>query len=258
MALPIERWAKQAVLLEREGNFEPVASKAVLADVNDLKAMHQETWKYREREIRASGHPVAMAEGSYAAMMAYPSPAVITTTSISGTVNLWPQATYTPLPPNLSLAPQAYRIIIPAKLTTSTAPGNIGFDVRMGSTGAWTTGGTAIGTTGATLGASTNVALTASITAAFYMIIGDITIRTVGLPGANSTAVGMFHYFSTQATSGGLAGPAVTGAGHNLMFGGTTGSFDSTVASAGIAFGAVHTVATITHNVDQIHGCDWN
>lgn len=259
MALPIERWARQAVDLEYAGRPDKlVADKRVLADVLDLAQLHKQTWKRRELDLRAKGFPTAMAEGTYGAMMAYPNPQTITTTSISGTVNLWPQGTFTPIPPNGNLAPQAFRLIISAKITTGATPGNIGFEPRIGSTAAWTTGGTAIGATGATLGASGNVALTASITNAFYYIVGDVTIRTVGNPGANSTAVGLFHYASTQATSGGLAGPAVIGAGHNLLFGGTGATFDSTVSGAGIAFGAVHTVLTITHNIEQLHGCDWN
>lgn len=269
MALPIERWAKQAVDLERKLRFgpgdieavnllQPVADSRVLDDVRELVKLHQAQWKRRNYEIAVSGVPVAMAEGTYGAMMAYPNPATVTTTSINGTVNLWPQNIFTPIPGNGILSPQAYRIIVCAKITTSTSPGNIGFEFRVGSTGSWTTGGTAIGTTGPTTGASGNVALTASITNAFYYIFGDLTVRTLGNPGANSTAVGMFHYLSTQATSGGLAGPAAVGTGHNLLFGGTNASFDSTVTGAGLALGAVHTVTTITHNVEQIHGCDWN
>jgi hypothetical protein len=68
----------------------------------------------------------------------------------------------------------------------------------------------------------------------------------------------MFHYISTQATSAGLAGPAVVGAGHNLLFGGTAVTADTQTAAQSLQFGAVHTVATITHNVEQIHFCDWN
>lgn len=228
---------------------------------NDLawaKLLHRLTWGERQRELADAGVLTAMAEGTYGAMMAYPNPQTVTTASISGSVNLWPQALYTPLPVNGNLAPQAFRLIIAAKLTTAATPANIGFDPRMASTGAWTTGGTAVGTSGPTLGASGNVALTASITNAFYYIVGDVTIRTVGNVGANCTAVGLFHYASTQNTAGGLAGPAAVSATHNLLFGGTNASFDGTVASAGIAFGAVHTVTTITHNIEQIHGCDWN
>lgn len=256
MSLPLERWARQAVLLERKGDFTPVASRRIWDDINDAKMLQRQTWKERQRRLIMSGEPLMMPEGTYGGLLAYPPPATITTTSISGTVNLWPQLQYSPIPINGILAPQAYRLAVCAKITTSTSPGNIGFAPFIGATGAWTTGGTSLAT-GVALGATGNVALTASITNAFYYIVGDLTIRTVGLPGTNTTAVGMFHAVSTQATSGGLAGPAVVGTGMNLLFGGTNASFDNSVAS-GLAFGAVHTVTTITHNVEQLHFMDWN
>jgi hypothetical protein len=67
----------------------------------------------------------------------------------------------------------------------------------------------------------------------------------------------MFHLNSTQNTAAGVAGPAPATAAYSLLFGGTNASFDSSVAS-GLSLGAVHTVTTITHNVEQLHGCDWN
>lgn len=255
-----ERWARQSIDMQFNGGLPdttPVAPKAVAMDIDRLKAMHRMEWAEREARMRSQpGLLTAMAEGTYGALLAYPNPAVVTTTTISGTVNLFPELQYTPIPINGILAPQAYRITVLARITTSTSPANIGFDPRIGATGAWTTGGTSLAT-GVSFGASTNVALTASITNAFYYIYGDMTVRSVGNPGTNTVAIGMFHYISTQATASGLAGPAVVGAGHNLLFGGSSASWDNSVAS-GVAFGAVHTVTTITHNVDQIHGMDWN
>lgn len=257
MSLPIERWARQAVDLEYLGRPDRLnASMRVLQDVEDLKLLHQATHKRRMREMREQGFPMAMAEGTYGAMMAYPNSATITTTSINGTVNLWPQLLYTPFPINGMMFPQAFRLIVCAKITDSTSPGNLGFNPIAGATGAWTTGGTAT-SGGATLGASGNVALTASITNAFYYIIGDVTIRSGGAPGNNTTAVGMFHLNSTQNTAAGVAGPAPATAAFSLLFGGTSAAFDNSIAS-GLTLGAVHTVTTITHNVEQIHGCDWN
>jgi hypothetical protein len=68
----------------------------------------------------------------------------------------------------------------------------------------------------------------------------------------------MFQYISTQGTSGGLAGPAAVGTGHNLMCGGTAVTPDVQTTGQSFQLGAVHTVTTITHNVEQIHWCDWN
>jgi hypothetical protein len=57
----------------------------------------------------------------------------------------------------LVLAPQVYRVAIAAKITTSTSPGNIGFNPLINNDGTWTTGGTAV-SGGSTLGATGNVA----------------------------------------------------------------------------------------------------
>jgi hypothetical protein len=255
MALPIERWARQAVDLEYAGRIDrPVADKRVLQDISDLARLHKATWKRRELQIRESGVPTMMPEGTYGGLLAYPPAQTITTTSLNGTVNLWDNLTYSPIAKNSVLAPQVYRVAICAKITTSTSPGNIGLNALINNTGTWTTGGTAV-SGGSTLGATGNVALTASITNAFYYVVGDLTIRNAG---TSSVIVAMLHYTSTQATSGGLAGPAAVGAGHNLMFGGTSVTVDTQTTGQSFQLGAVHTVATITHNVEQIHFMDWN
>jgi hypothetical protein len=92
MPLPIERWARQAVDLEYAGRPDKlVADKRVLRDIDDLKVLHQATHKRRMREMRSEGFPMAMAEGTYGAMMAYPPAQIGTTawttggTAISGT-----------------------------------------------------------------------------------------------------------------------------------------------------------------------------
>lgn len=254
MALPIERWAKQAVLLEAKGNTDPVMTTAIAGDLNALRDYYRSKWRRSEINLRQSGVPTAMPEGTYAGLLAYPPVQTTTTTSINGTVNLWSNLIYTPIAANSVMGPQIYRIAVNAKVTTSTSPGNIGFNPLINSTGTWTTGGTAV-SGGNTMGATGNVALTASITNAFYMIVGDITIRT---GGTTSSIVGMFQYKSTQATTGGLAGPAVVGAGHNLLFGGTTVTPDVQLTGQSFQLGAVHTVTTITHNVEQIKWMDWN
>jgi hypothetical protein len=249
-----ERWARQAVSREEILNFDPVAPYGVMRDLAALRELHMATWKERQRRILDSGEPFAMPEGTYAGVIAYPAAQTVTTTSINGTVNLWDNLTYTPIPKNSVLSPQIYRLMIAAKITTSTSPGNIGLNPLINSTGTWTTGGTAV-SGGSTLGATGNIALTASITNAFYYVIGDLTIRS---SGTSSSIVGMFHYVSTQGTSGGLAGPAAVGTGHNLLFGGTAVTVDTQTTGQSFQVGAVHTVTTITHNVEQPHFMDWN
>jgi hypothetical protein len=254
MSAPLERWAKQAVLLEERGDFMPVADSRVMEDVMLLARLHKMTWERRERKIRDSGEPFAMPEGTFAGLLAYPAAQTITTTSINGTANLWSNLVYTPIALNSIMAPQIYRMMLAAKITTSTSPGNIGLNPLINNAGTWTTGGTAV-SGGSTLGATGNVALTASITNAFYYVIGDMTIRNAG---TSSVIVAMFHYVSTQGTSGGLAGPAAVGTGHNLLFGGTSVTVDTQTTAQSLQFGAVHTVTTITHNIEQPHFMDWN
>lgn len=254
MAPPLERWAKQAVLLEQKGDYTPAMPASILRDVETLRSAHVHTWRRREAEIRASGVPTMMPEGTYGGLLAYPTAQTITTTAISGTANLWSNLIYTPIPQNSILAPQAYRIAVNAKITTSTSPGNITVVPQINSVGTWTTGGTAV-SGGSALGSSAALALTASITNAFYILIGDLTIRTAG---TSSSIVGMFHFVSTQGTSGGLAGPAAVGTGYNLLLGGTGVTVDTQTTAQSFQLGATHTVTTITHNVEQLHMMDWN
>lgn len=258
MSLPLERYARQAIDLEELGSVLPVASKAIAYDLEDLRKLHELTWARRMVRLREGaiffGDQLMMPEGTYAGVLAYPPAITKTTTSINGTVNLWNNLIYSPIPQNLVMAPQIFRLAIPAKITTSTSPANIGFNPLINSTGTWTTGGTAV-SGGSTLGASGNIALTASITNAFYYIVGDLTIRNAGTA---SVLVGMFHYVSTQGTSGGLAGPAALGTGHNLLFGGTAVTVDTAETAQSFQLGGVHTVTTITHNIEQAHWMDWN
>lgn len=255
MSLPLERWARQAVDREYVGRIlEPVADRRILLDIDELKAFHRLQWAARERRIQEQGLPTAMAEGSYGALLAYPNAQTVTTTSLSGTVNLWSNLVYTPIPQNSVLAPQAYRVAVIAKITTAATPANIGINPLINAVGTWATGGQAV-SGGSTLGATPNVALTASITNAFYTVVGDLTIRAAG---TSSSIVAMLHYVSTQGTTAGLAGPAAAGTGHNIMFGGTTVTIDTQTAAQSFQLGAVHTVTTITHNIEQIHMMDWN
>lgn len=248
MALPIERWAKQAVNLERKGDhLTPAADSRVLGDVGALAQLEMATWRQRERELRASGVPL-MVEGLYAGLEALPTggalPAV---TSINGEIILWPAVPYTPINAASLMAPKAYRLLVMGLTTTSTSPANQTLTPRLGTS-----------TSGATMGATAAVALTASITASFWVIKGDIVIRAIGAPGGtNASAYGVFHYMSTQATSGGLAGPAVVGAGHNLLFGGTAAAFDASIAQ-GFVVGVTHTVTTITHTPQIPIFASWN
>lgn len=254
MSAPIEKWAAQEIERERLGNFAIAASTKAMQDVDTLIAFERAKWRRRQRELVRSGTPLAMPEGTYGGLIAYPNAQTVTTTSINGTVNLWSNLIYTPIPINAVMAPQVYRIMVAAKLTTAATPGNFGLNPLINSTGTWTTGGTAV-SGGSTMGATANIALTASITNAYYYIVGDLTIRNAGTA---SVIVSMLHLNSTQNTAAGLAGPAAATAAYNLLFGGTAVTVDTQTTAQSFQLGAVHTVTTITHNVESIHWLDWN
>lgn len=245
MSLPIERWARQAVMLEAKGCHEPVASKRVWDDINDAAALQFQEWKGRQRMLREGGFPLA-SEGVYAALGAYPPSAVqANVASLNGEAALWSTALWTPLPANGNLAPDAYRLAVSWTTTTSTSPGNLTINPRLGSfaAGASSSGGVA-------MGADAAITLTASITTQWYCR-GDITIRTIGAPGANSTAIGFFNVVAKPATAG-------TGAATiNDVFGHTAASYDASIAS-GVVLGMANTVTTITFAVQQVHWTSWN
>ena len=276
--LPLERWARESIDREEICDWSPVESRSLLYDLDAFRRLGRLKWEERQRRmeathrlcltserarrgllppraIRLAGASVVfMPEGTYAGLLAYPNVQTITTTSINGVANLYPNLTYAPITANAILAPQAYRVAVCSKITTSTSPGNITMTPQVNSAGAWTTGGTAI-SGGTSLGATAAVALTASITNAFYIVLGDLTIRA---GGTTSSIVSMLHFISTQGTTGGLAGPAAVGTGFNLMFGGTAATPDLQTAGSSFQLGATHTVLTITHNIEQLHFMDWN
>lgn len=245
MGLPLERLAREATLLD-------TPTKRISSDIHDLMHFQKQFWRKQLRELRESSDPT-MLQGGFAGMPVNPPAEVLATvTSTNGTTALWTSSLYTPMAAGVIQTPSGWRLMAAGKSTDSTSPGNLGFDPRVG---AGSTGGSAV--SGTTLGASTNVALTASITASFWKVLGDITVRKIGASGANSVISGFFVYVGTQATSGGLAGPAVVGAGHQLMFGGTNASVDLSVAS-GFSLGVVHTVTTITYATEDLHWVSWD
>lgn len=245
MGLPIERWARQATLLD-------TPPRRILDDIHVLVKYKRLEWNRINKEILRSGDPTALQGGFAGLPCVPPASSLASVTSLNGTVALWSSSLHSPINANAVQAPQAYRVLAHGTVTTSTSPGNLGFDPRVGTA---STIGSAV--SGTTLGASTNVALTASITNAFWVVHGDITIRSIGGPGANSSVFGILTYVGTQATSSGLAGPAAVGAGHNLIFGGTAATVDLSVA-AGFSLGAVNTVTTITYVTQQVHFAAWN
>jgi hypothetical protein len=205
-------------------------------------------WKLINGRLAASGAPTAMAEGTYGALAAYPLPTSEAALTLSATEQgLIPAAhipIYTPLPINGVLAPQAYRVVLSGVFTSVATSGTLTMTPRLGNAN-----------TSPSLGASAAQTLTASLTNGQFYIMGDITIRSVGLPGANSTAIGTFHALA-NSTVGGATTSWLWGTGATAI------SFDTTIAAAanggGIWFGVTFSANFPTMTLQQIHLMDWN
>lgn len=205
-------------------------------------------WKLINGRIVGSGHPTAMAEGTYGALLAYPMPASESALTLSATEQgLIPSAhipIYTPLPINGILAPQAYRYILSGIFTSIATSGTLTMTARIGNAN-----------TSPSLGASAAQTLTASLTNGQFYIMADVTVRSIGLPGTNSTAIATFHA---------LANSTVGGATTSWLWGtGTTAvSFDSTIAAGGNGggfwLGVTFSANFPTMTLQQAHLMDWN
>jgi hypothetical protein len=204
-------------------------------------------WRLINGRIRGSDAPMA-AEGTYGALAAYPLPVSETALTLSATEQgLIPAAhipVYTPLPINGILAPQAYRFVLAGVFTSVATSGTLTLTPRIGNAN-----------TSPSLGASAAQTLTASLTNGQFHIVGDVTIRSIGLPGANSTAI---------ATCRAVANSAVGGAVTSWLWGtgATAVSFDSTIAAGanggGLWFGVTFSANFPTMTLQQVHMMDWN
>jgi hypothetical protein len=193
--------------------------------------------------------PLAMAEGTYGALGAYPPAASIAgpamSTTEAGIIAAANIAIYTPIPANSQLAPQAWRYFIGGVYTAGATPGTIAFTPRLGNAN-----------TSPSLGASAAITQTA-LTNAFWAIYGDITVRSIGGPGLNSKAQGM-AWAKVNTAVGGAFNTALWGTGT------TDASFDSTIAlgtnGGGLWLGGTDAGATnhATYTMQQIHWMDWN
>jgi hypothetical protein len=133
-------------------------------------------------------------------------PTALVSTSIE---DLWPAAQWTPINAN------------------EARPGKV-YSVRAG--GIWSTGasGTLIISpliNTVTLGASQTQTVPVSMSNVPWRIEGELVIRTIGVAGTNSTAIFVGHFLSSGLTSNATPGSSLA-----LGFGGTSASFDATIA----------------------------
>ena len=214
----------------------------------DWLVRNKRPWKLINGRIARSGDSTFMAEGTYGALAAYPLPVSEAALTLSATEQgLIPAAhipIYTPLPINGMLAPQAYRFIATGIFTSVATSGNLTTSIRIGNAN-----------TSPLLRSSVATAMTASLTNGQWYLMGDITIRTIGLPGANSTAIATFHQLVNTAV-GGACSSIVWGTGVTAV------SFDSTIAAAvnggGIWLGELFSANFPTMTLQQVHMMDWN
>lgn len=204
-------------------------------------------WKVINGRIAGSGLPTAN-EGTYGGLDAYPLPASEAALTLSATEQgLIPSAhipVYAPLPINGILAPQAYRYVLCGIFTSVATSGTLTMTPRIGNAN-----------TSPSLGASAAQTLTASLTAGHWIAKADITIRSIGLPGTNSTAIGTFTMLANSV----VAGAATTWAWGT---GATAVSFDSTIVAGanggGFWFGMTFSANFPNFTLQQVHVMDWN
>jgi hypothetical protein len=208
-------------------------------EIRWLMAHERQSWGLINGRLKEKCDPEFY--GTYAGIAAIPPAGTLANVaSLSGEASLWDVPTFSPWLAKSTVAPSAWQIYASFQATTSTSPGNLTLNPRVGSiaVGASSTGGIA-------LGADSAIALTASITTD-WVVSGRLTIQSIGLPGANSKAAGSFICTAKPATTG-------TGAATiNDIFGYTIATWDWSIAN-GFVLGMANTVTTITYAPTQIH-----
>jgi hypothetical protein len=234
MSLPIERWARNAHLLE-------APSPRVFDDVDQLvqfeRLRAQNGWKQRTAQAKREG-PTAII-GGFAGLVA-PPPAGALAAITGGVANVawWSPSVYTPFPLNGLQAPEAFRLMAAGTFTSTAAGQTVTLNPAVGTVVA-----------GVSLGSSSALALGSTVTA-YWQLEADLTIRSIGPPGANSVAIGLFTLFF--GTTAGATSTVTTS-----IFGLTAASFDATVAQ-GLLIAATPSATGISVTPQQVHFSSWN
>lgn len=266
MGLPLERWARQATLLDPPpdrvkhdlddfAQYERMAlprlsDHLVESEIESNGALLEEAkreqrthWHMVNGRLLEDGAPQAL-ESLYGGLLAYPfaSAGTAVTPAVATETAMWAAATYTPIPANSLSVPEVFRIAWTGQWTsTATASPTLVLTPRVGTT-----------TGGGTLGASRAIPLVASITAANATIIGDLTCRTIGDGATGGSMIGFFHFTSTSAAGAGAAGI-------DELYGHTVATFDSKIAQ-GLFMGMTSNPAGATTSIttQQVHWMSWN
>jgi hypothetical protein len=227
----------------------PRGGREVTHLLDEAMKLGRGEWKTRLRALEAMGVATA-AEGTYAALAAYPLEAELAAVNSGTTENslltVANATLYMPIPARSVLAPQAWRFVVSGRVTTTATAANLTWTNRLGNAN-----------TSPSLGASAALAKTISITNAYFIEKGDITVQSVGAAGTNARAMGHFQMFLNSA-SGGAAIIWVWGSSAQA-------SFDSTVAPGASANGGqvwlgmlASAAAADPLLTSQVHWMDWN
>jgi hypothetical protein len=136
---------------------------------------------------------------------------------------LWPTALFSPINVGDIKAGKVYKVSAGGIVTTG-ASGTLIITPRVGTS-----------TSGITMGASVTQTVVVSLTNVSWYLEFTMVVRTVGLAGTNSTAIGSGFF-----QAGGTA--ATAGSSFDLAFGGTSASFDASIQQ-GLAMGWTLSVA---------------
>lgn len=128
-------------------------------------------------------------------------------TGVTAETNLWTPAQWTPIPANYASAGQQWIIDAFGVLTyPSSTPGTTAFTARIGTS--------STPSSNTILGAASTAAAGTTQTGVQWQLKGLLTIRTVGLPGANSTVIFQGHFECPL-------GLQAAGSSGGVIFGGT-------------------------------------
>lgn len=132
--------------------------------------------------------------------------------AITATVEtaLWPTALFSPINVGDVRAGKVYKVSAGGIFSTG-ASGTLTITPRVGTS-----------TSGITLGASVAQTVVASLTNEAWFLQCIMVVRTVGLAGTNSTAIG-----TGQFQGGGAAATAASNV--SVIFGGTSATFDASI-----------------------------
>lgn len=226
---------REALTRERPSKWDDMRELA------GLLASAKGPWKQQLAEIWVNGVPMNVA-GGLAGLEVNPPSADLSSVTVNATeAALWPTS-WTPVSAQRQ-APTAFYLKAYGVATSAATPGTQTFNPRIGTS-----------SSGISLGISSNLTPTASETAVVWRIEGDLAAPRSAGASTVATATGYFEYHQTTGTSGNAG--YLTGT--PLIFGGTSSTWDNTVAQALFMGVVAATSTTNTMTPRLIVWASWN